>query len=199
LHKDFDLIFTHSAKILDNFDNARFVPFAASIWVKDLISDDAYTRKTKDISFLSSKKLMCPMHKYRYDLAYQCKNEKLADTYGNFDGGPFADLETVLKDYRYTICIENEIQPYYFSERLINAFAMQTIPVYVGATQIDKFFNPDGIIKLSPKDDIKNILKQCSKEEYERRLPAVLDNYKRALTYNNPYEYMYNKYLKDIY
>ena len=196
LNKDFDLIFTHSARILDVFDNARFVPFCSTIWQREEMADDMYLHKTKKVSILSSNKLMCPLHKFRYDLAYQCKNEQLADTYGTFDGGPMVNLSDTLKDYMYSICIENEIQPYFFTERLLTAFAFHSVPIYLGATEIDKFFNPDGIIKITTKDDIKEVLKQCSKEDYESRLPAVKDNYNRVLEYGSPFDYMYEKYLK---
>ncbi len=196
LHKDFDLIFTHSARILDHFENARFVPFCSSVWCRNEVEDNFYTRKTKDVSILSSDKLMCPLHKFRYDLAYKCKNEKLADTYGTFDGGPLVPISSTLKDYRYSICIENEVQPYFFTERLLSALAFQTIPIYLGATEIDKFFNPDGIIKITTKDDIKDVLKQCTQEEYERRLPAILENYQKAMEYGSPIDYMYEKFIK---
>ena len=197
LEKDFDLIFTHSAQILDKIDNARFVPFCATIWNADSLSDDAYKRKTKNVSILSSDKLMCEMHKFRYDLAHKCKREGLADTFGTFDGGPFVKIADTLTDYRYSICIENEVQPYFFTERLTSALAAQTVPIYLGASKIDEFFNPDGIIKITTKDDIKEVLKQCTKEEYERRLPAILDNYERAIKYRNPFDFMYEKYLKE--
>ena len=196
LNKDYDLIFTHSAKILDNFDNARFVPLCATIWNRDEVADDMYQHKTKNVSILSSDKLMCPLHKYRYDLAYQCKNENLADTFGTFDGGPLVSLSSTLKDYRYSICIENEVQPYFFTERILTALAFQTVPIYLGASKIDKFFNTDGIIQITTTDDIKKVLKQCSKEDYESRLSAIKDNYHRALEYGDPVEYLYDKYVK---
>lgn len=197
LEKDFDLIFTHSARILDKFDNARFIPFCATLWNTDELSDDAYTRKTKNVSILSSDKLMCDLHKYRYDLAWKCKNEKLADTYGTFDNGPMVNMSKTLTDYRYSICIENDIQPYFFTERLVSTLAAQTIPIYIGATEIDKFFNTDGIIQITTKDDIKKVLKECTKENYESRISAILDNYKRALEYNKcHFDTIYEKYLR---
>ena len=198
LEKDFDLIFTYSAKILDKIPNARFVPFAAQIWNSDKVSDDAYTKKTKGISILSSDKLLCDLHKFRFELAQKCKREHLADTYGTFDGGSFVNIADTLTDYMYTVCIENDITPYFFTERLTSALAAQTIPIYLGAVEIDKFFNPDGIIKITVKDDIEKVLKQCTKEEYERRLPAVLENYKKVLEYGNPWDFMYKKYISDV-
>ncbi|MBQ9688155.1 hypothetical protein IJV79_00805, partial [bacterium] len=195
LAKDFDLIFTYSAKLLDTLDNARFVPFAANLWT-EYGASDLYKSKDKDVSILASKKCICDMHKFRYDIAMKCKNIKNVDTYGTFDGGEkLKTVDVVLEKYRYTICTENDIQPYYFSERLISAFANQVIPIYCGASKVGEFFNMDGIIQIDSKSDIEQVLKQCTKEEYERRLPAVLDNYERAKKYVSCFDYMFENYL----
>lgn len=196
LNQDFDLIFTYSADILEKVDNARFVPFYGDLYNSKLADEDVHRKKNKNISILSSNKLSCDLHKYRFDLAWLCKNEKLADTYGTFDNGPLVKIQDTLENYRYTICIENDIKPYFFTQKLICAFANQTIPVYLGATEIDKFFNPDGIIKITTKSDIREVLKSCTEEEYQKRLPAILDNYERAKEYKNPWNYIYEKYLK---
>lgn len=193
LEKDFDLIFTFSAKILDTISNARFVPFSAKIWNENFTTPDLHTKKSKNVSFLSSDKIMCELHKFRLDLALRCKRENLCDTFGRFDGGAYVqNISDTLNDYRYTICLENDINSYYFTERLTSALAAQTIPIYLGATQIDKFFNPEGIIKITTKSDIKEVLKQCTKKEYERRLPAVLDNYERVMAqYTSKTDFIY--------
>lgn len=72
------------------------------------------------------------------------------------------------------------------------------MPVYLWTTEIDKFFNPDGIIKITTKDydNIEEILKQCTKEEYERRLPAILDNYQRVQSYRNIWDKLYEEHLR---
>ncbi len=196
LNKDFDLILTHSAQILDKYENARFAPFCASLFGSSVVDKNHYLNKTKDVSILSSWKRYTPLNIFRVELAEKCKREHLADTYGTFDGGRSVNIQTTLKDYRYTISIENAITPYFFTEKIIAPFANQTIPIYLGATEIDKFFNPDGIIKITQKSDIEKVLKQCTKEEYERRLPAILDNYERAKEYYEPWDYVYKNYLK---
>lgn len=202
LYMDFDKIFTFSARILDKIPNAAFVPFQATPWYgrnpHEIIDEKNCYAKTKNISFLSSKKIMCDMHKQRVALANKCKTEKLADTYGTFDGGDPASLVSVLKDYRYTIIIENEIDDYYFTERLTNAFLSMTIPVYCGASKIGKFFNEDGIItlKLNDFDNIENILKNCNENDYNNRINAVIDNFNRVMKYKNVFDSMYLEYLK---
>ena len=48
----------------------------------------------------------------------KCKNINNIDTFGTFDGGVgVAEVDTVLNDYRFSICIENDVKPYYFTER----------------------------------------------------------------------------------
>ena len=209
VEKNFDLLFTHDAQILSTLKNARFAPFAANVLYginpsgggitldvvlagfsvdgkpkeNFTISPENYKRKTKNISIIASQKEMCPMHIVRKKLAFYCKEHGLADTYGKFDGGAYCAIELPFKDYRYSIVVENGIEPFYFTEKIMNAFAAQTIPIYLGATEIGRFFNADGIIQIRLEDceHIENILKLCTPEEYERRLPAVLDNFNRAM------------------
>ncbi len=127
----------------------------------------------------------------------KCKRENLADTFGTFDGGSMVPLSDTLRNYRFTICIENDIQPYFYTERITTAFLCKTVPIYLGATEIDKIFNPDGIIKLNTKDDIYKVLKQCTKEEYERRLPAIEENFQIAKKHCNFMDFIYVNYLKN--
>lgn len=196
IEKHFDLVFTYNPILLNELSNARFVALAAVVYygtgmnyyVKDndfkfIISPENYKHKTKNISMLCSHLENLPMHIVRKKLAFYCKEHGLADTYGKFDGSPPVDMEIPFEKYRYSIVVENGIEPFYFTEKIMNAFAAQTIPIYLGATEIGRFFNADGIIQIDLEDcnHIENILKQCTPEEYERRLPAVIDNFNRAM------------------
>ena len=160
-----------------------------------------YQHKTKNISMLCSQLEWLPMHRVRKKLAFKCKNESLADTYGQFDGGPRVEIELPFEKYRYSIAVENGIEPFYFTEKIMNCFAAQTIPIYLGATDIGEFFNLDGIIQIELEDceHIEKILKRCTPEEYERRLPAVIDNFNRAMKYTTQtrFDDLYVMYIKD--
>ena len=196
LNKDFDLIFTYDANILDKYDNAKYVPFCSNSWYNNL-NPNIYQEKTKNISILSSNKTQCELHKARLKLAQYLKRNHLADTFGTFDGGNYVNIADTLTDYRFSFAIENAIEPYFFTERITSCFASMTIPIYLGATEIGKFFNTDGIIQISLKDldNIENILKQCTKEEYEARIPAMIDNYNRVQKYFNVWDKLYEDYL----
>lgn len=198
LEKDFRYIFTYDEKILNEIENARFYPVAAGIWNRERL-DGLYLTKDRDLSILSSDKVMCELHRFRLELAKTCKREQLADTYGRFDGGDYVQsVDETLNRYRFSLIIENDVSDYYFSERLTSCLAAQTIPVYLGARKIGDFFNTDGMILLEKPDlaEAKRRIAECTRENYEARLPAVLDNYERVREYGNMQDYLYEHYLQ---
>ncbi|MFQ6739669.1 MAG: hypothetical protein ACLRFJ_03315, partial [Alphaproteobacteria bacterium] len=201
LYKDFDAIFTYDADVLAKIPNAKFFPSCAEPWYgssgRGIINPDAYNHKTKNVSIASSDKQSCDLHLFRLNLARRCRDENLCDTFGTFDGGALVNIADTLAKYRYSIVIENDISPYFFTERITNCFLSMTVPIYCGATEIAKFFNTDGIIFIKPGDDIETILKNCTKQDYESRIPAILDNFERVQKYRNIWDFMYNEYIGD--
>lgn len=197
LEKDFRYIFTYDDRILNEIENARFYPVAAGIWNSEM-REGRYREKDRDLSILSSDKVMCALHRFRLELARLCKRDGLADTFGRFDGGGYVEkVDETLNRYRFSIIIENDVSDYYFSERLTSCFAAQTVPVYLGARRIGDFFNTDGMILLGSADleEAESLIAECTRERYEAMLPAVLDNYERVKEYVNMQDYLYEHYL----
>lgn len=203
LEKEFDKIFTFDDEILNTISNACFYPASAGVWYgknrSELLSEKSYEKKRKNVSFLSSDKAMCEIHKKRIALAKFCHNNHLADVYGKVVGGEYVAIEKTLEEYRFSFAIENSQTDYYFTEKITNCFAAQTIPIYFGARKIGDFFNEDGIIFITEKnwDNIESVLKQCTAQEYTRRLPAIIDNYQRVQQYMNMQDYLYERYLHE--
>ena len=197
LEKDFRYIFTYDDRILNEIENARFYPVAAGIWNSEM-REGRYREKDRNLSILSSDKVMCALHRFRLELARLCKRDGLADTFGRFDGGGYVEkVDETLNRYRFSMIIENDVSDYYFSERLTSCFAAQTVPVYLGARRIGEFFNTDGMILLGSADleEAESLIAECTRERYEAMLPAVLDNYERVKEYVNMQDYLYEHYL----
>ena len=192
LAKEFKAILTYDERLLDSLDNALFFPGCASSWVEKT-DPDIWQKKTKNVSILSSHKKNCPLHFLRLDIAWKCKKEGWADTFGTFDGGAPVKMKETLEDYRYSIALENQVSDYFFTERLISAFITMTVPIYLGARKIDRLFNPDGIIQINEKqaENIEDVLKQCSETDYTNRLHAIRENYEKALAYMNLHDMLY--------
>ena len=201
LDKEFDLIFTHSSKLLNQLPNARFLP-ASGVWYANELSGNVldarqYEKKNKMVSLIASNKQDCEMHKIRKNIAFEMKKLKLADTFGTFDGGERVDfVDSTLKEYRYQIVIENEISDYYFTEKILNCFAAMTIPVYIGAAEIGSFFNEEGIIRVNQPtcEAVVEALKRCTEDYYEEHVNAVLDNFNRVKDFLSIEDYLMRHY-----
>lgn len=198
---EFEYVFTYDVELLNKLSNARFFPVCSRVWFgkkgNDFLWDDiCYQKKSKNISILSSNKEMCELHKLRIAVCRYCKRNGVADTFGTFDGGKYCLVDDTLREYRYSIIIENDISDYFFTEKITNCFAAQTIPIYFGASKIGEFFNEEGIIRISKKElgDLEKVLYKCTPEYYQEHIQAVFDNYQRVHNYQNVYDWLFEKY-----
>jgi hypothetical protein len=95
-----------------------------------------------------------------------------------------------LRDYRFTVVIENGKLKNGFSEKIIDAFLTGTIPIYWGPDNIGDFFDDRGIIQANNAKDIIEIIESINPEsDYERMFPYVEKNYQIAKD-----KYEYNEY-----
>lgn len=116
--------------------------------------------------------------------------EDVIDIYG-YDSW-IEKKNTALDDYMFSIVVENSIQDHYFTEKIIDCFLTGTIPVYWGARRIGEYFNSQGIIQFY--DFLMNGISLLSKELYELRYNAVLDNFNKCRKWIHSYaafEHMY--------
>ena len=129
-------------------------------------------------------------HKYRMSLIDKFRGK--VDLYGR--GFRYVEKkEQALCDYMFSIVIENSSYSSYWSEKILDCFATGTIPIYLGSPDIDKWFNPDGIIFLDDKFDF-NIL---SAELYNKKIDAVIENLERVKQYDVIEDIIFEKYLKE--
>lgn len=202
LWKDFTNIFTYSEKMLNEIPNAKLFTSCATVWYGGYVgggklNDQAYIHKEKNISTVCSSKLYTYMHKVRHAFTAAAVRSGLIDVYGEFEGGTWLENKSdSLEKYRFQLVIENDIKPYYFTEKIMDCFASMTVPIYLGATKISDFFNMNGIIVINENDmnNIDKILLKCDSKLYESMIPAVIDNYNRALKYINVHDRLYEEY-----
>lgn len=175
----FKYIFTHDSKLLE-LPQARMLNWA-DVWIQtDLI-------KTKGISLCTSYKNWCPLHNARLELAYLYKNRPEVDVYyGDWNNPeiPTVDAGDYLSPYKFSIIIENDIDDFWFTEKILNCFSTKTVPIYVGARKIYQLFNADGIIQIDDWHDIPKIIDNLVIDEaYNNRIAAIEDNYERVKPY----------------
>jgi hypothetical protein len=69
-----------------------------------------------------------------------------------------------LKDYEYSIAIENSCEDYYVSEKLFDCFLNNTVPIYYGCKNVSDFYDSRSLETFDlKKDNIINTLKNIIK------------------------------------
>lgn len=196
---DYRLVFTHSEELLKRFDNTRWIP-GGGVWIGGSYAGGTVGvhDKSRLASMLTSNKLRTPLHRRRYLWAVRLEREAAAvDVFRQKLGSDstISAFET-LRDYRYSIVVENFIDDRYFTEKVLNCFATGTVPIYLGARRLGDYFNPEGFIPFRGFSDLRRrVLPMLSESDYENRLPAIRENLVRALEYRSVEDYIFNHYL----
>lgn len=181
-HPDyFKYIFTHDSFLL-TFENAYEVNWG-NVW---LTTD---SEKTKGISICTSLKNWCPLHDARLFIANYYKDRPEVDVFfGDWDSHPI-EAKDYLEHYKFSIVIENDIDDYWYTEKILNCFATKTIPIYVGAKKISVRFNPNGICQIKNWDEIPKFVDMIYKigpdAFYKNAVmqEAINDNFYRVVPY----------------
>ena len=118
--------------------------------------------KSKLMSIMVSHKTYTPGHQYRHIIArHILKYNWPIDIWGNgvenykreypnnknIMGG-FKSMEDMCKNYLFTIAIENTSHDHYFTEKIVNPFINNTIPLYWGCKRVEEYF-PKHTIRLT--------------------------------------------------
>tara|TARA_R100001443_G_scaffold12706_2_gene22416 strand:- start:5308 stop:6096 length:789 start_codon:yes stop_codon:yes gene_type:complete len=183
---NYECIFTHSKELLDLDSRFKLAPVGTH-WIKK----PEIFKKKKKVSMIASNKVMCLGHAIRHGWIQRLRDKV------DFFGRGFKEIsnkEEGLNDYMFSIAIENCSVPNYFTEKIGDCFAVGTIPVYIGCTNIDNFFNKEAIIHLNHELDVSNL----TEELYLSKLDAVRDNFERIKKHEISEDWIYETYLKDM-
>lgn len=175
--KEFDLILTWYNKIIESCENTFLFPFG-SCWINE--SDRIIHSKTKNISIIASSKRMTEGHKMRHDIINNYSS--IMDVYGR--GYNFIENKIEgLKEYRFSIIIENEKIDNWFTEKIIDCMITGTIPIYWGCENISSYFNTNGFFIINNIEDVDKIIPNLNDETYNKMLPFVIENFNNSLKY----------------
>lgn len=184
MHKHFDAVLTHDRELCGMDRPYLFMPFGGS-WIDNWGANG----KTKDVSIILSAKRSHVGHRIRHEVATWD-----LDAYGAGVRRWVDDKREALADYRYSVVIENARHDWYFTEKLIDCLSQETVPLYWGCPSIRDFFDMRGIIQCDTLDQLRYELKKTSPEDYEKRLPGVRENLKRACEFWCPEDWVWRRY-----
>jgi glycosyltransferase involved in cell wall biosynthesis len=202
----FDYIFTYSKKLLE-LPNAIFrncgyeCVLNKNVHTKEypLLADSSLFGiydKSKSVSIITSNKTYTPMHVFRTRCVDHIRNNKLSvDIFGVGFNEVRGKIEG-LKDYKFSVTIENGEMENYFTEKILDTFLTGTIPIYYGCPNIDEYFNPKGIIKFNSIEQLTDIINNL--DSYKVDSATIRENYEKAysLCYDN--DRLFSKFIEPI-
>jgi hypothetical protein len=180
---NFKYIFSYIKNVGNQVDNFVFIPHGGT-WVKD--EDIMIHDKSKVVSCIFSWKDWNPYHKMRHRVYDRFKDTNQVDFYGT---GCNKELEykiDAIKDYMFSIVIENSIESDYFTEKLLDCFLTGTIPIYVGTKTTSEYFDTDGIIYFEGDENLPEIISKLNREFYQSKMEAIQKNFELAKKYIHP-------------
>ncbi len=190
----FDYVLTFCRDLLSIDDRFHFCPFGTT-WFG--INDWDIYDKSKNLSIIASNKNFATGHKLRHEIIKKFGNSM--DVMGS-GYTPIPDKLLGLKDYRYSLAVENSYCNDYFTEKLIDCFLTGTIPIYYGFDNIGKYFDNNGFISFNSSEDLEQIIRFIGPEDYSSRLSSITANFHAAKKFaslgDNLWEYFFKKFLQ---
>ena len=189
-------ILVRDPKLASKYKNVYSLSFA-DLWVQtdNLRLPDFLQRR--GISLIASMKNDLEGHKLRHKLISFDKSHThqlltpLGRAYEQFD-----DMVTALAPFRYSVVIENCIEPHYFTEKILNCLACKTIPIYWGHESVKQYFDTSNWLFFNDWEDGYEQIKFASSGQHIVSYDKIQENYVQAKSYKNLYKKMSEKITK---
>ena len=138
--------------------------------------------KTKLISVIASDKKVTPIHIKRLEFAHKLKAHygKRMDFYGRsfkrmgFYGRGFTPMDDkldALKEYRFSVVLENSNINHYFTEKFTDCVIAGTYPIYFGCPNLEQYFPQNSFVRININrfaSSVK-IIDNAIEEEFDKK------------------------------
>ena len=131
-------ILSKNQNLIKNINNGKFFYFG-STFLSNLSEIDI--SKKNMASLIASAQNQHPGHKLRHEVVEHIQKFKIDIAVIGRGYKPFEKKEDGLKSYKYSIIIENSSEDNYFTEKLVDACLLETVPIYWGAPNISEYFD----------------------------------------------------------
>lgn len=121
----------------------------------------------------------------RINLYNSISEYKQVDGYGNMFGNPLRKSKfAILPEYKFCLCPENSVYDGYITEKLIDAYAGLTVPIYSGDASVAEDFNYRAFLNYQEIKDVEALVNYLI--DYDENLEWYQDMYEEPLITKEP-------------
>ena len=145
--------------------------------VKHLVTDEDIAQKDRFCNFVYSNKKANPIRAQFFEtLSQQYKHVDSGGGYLNNVGGPVPNKLAFQKHYKFSIAFENDKSEGYTTEKITDAFAAKTVPIYWGNPHVTRDFNPKAFINCNDYDTFDEVIERIKEvDEDDALFRAMLE------------------------
>lgn len=145
-------------------------PRACELAAKKTVGSDEEFLNRKFCNYVVSNAVSCPERGEIIDKLNAYKPLDSGGRYHNNVGGPVKDKIDFAAGYKFSIAIENSCARGYTTEKIMEAFASKTVPIYWGNPDIAKEFNPKSFINGHDFDSFDELVEYVKKVDEDDEL-----------------------------
>lgn len=178
------LTYIASNKDISSIAKTIIIKFLYGFSVKNI-----YHQRKKLIAFFSQKN--------DFDLYGRGWGSENSEYIKKVYKGEVIDKEKKLREYKFVLCLENSIFPGYITEKIFDCFFAQTIPVYLGAPDVEHYIPKNTFISISDFKSIEELdifLRSMNETTYKE----YLSNIEAFLKSENYTKFSHEKFAVDI-
>lgn len=175
------------------------------MWYHGLTYDELFNplnfEKTKTMSVINSNLNSLKGHVWRNKFIDQLSSQLDFDLYGRFYTpnsmykGSLHRKADGLMEYSYTFNCENDFEPNYFTEKILDGIYCECVTFYAGCPNIKSFIDERAFVELDIDDFMTNklIIRDCLKSNIRKSmLPYILEEKRRLIVDMNLLNIVHN-------
>lgn len=137
-----------------------FYPHFAELGKPHKMCDDELLNRDFCSFVVSNAEFGDPIRRQFFERLSEYKPIASGGAWRNSVGGPIADKLSFCRGYKFNIAFENCAYPGYTTEKLMDAYVSETIPIYYGNPHVEHDFCPDSMVLVRDRSDIERAVEE---------------------------------------
>lgn len=155
--RNFPTVLTSNMDYVDAYSVCEYVPTGGS-WID--LESWGVPKKLSAISMMTTDKQKAPGHRLRAKIMNELQKDEIPVSFYGRGSFPISTKHTALDNYMFSIVVESYKIRGYFTEKLIDCFALGVFPIYWGDPMIGDRFCEGGIVAFDTIDELFHIIAQ---------------------------------------